>query len=744
MPTFNLFFDDIPESDDPELEEILANSRASLEPEEAAPYSGSIQQQEGSIENDKQAGATGHAYYDGSSFPWSKDLRSKMRSIFKIQDFRHCQRSVCNASMDAKDIICVMPTGGGKSLTYQLPALLTGGCTLVISPLVSLISDQLMYLQAAGVNAVKSIALKPDDDQEQTNQRLIAMAKGKLDQKEEDIRLCYATPEKVIKSARFRTILERLAQDNKLTRIVIDEAHCIAEYGNEFRSDYKRLGILRQSFPSVPILALTATCPPRVLQELTSVLGLTQVCNGWASDTTTEGTLYFSSSLYRENLHYRITSKSSKKQEVIKDFTAYILEHHHGESGIIYCLSQKDAESVAKQVFETSGGVITTGVYHASKSVAEKNHLHLQWKRGEIKVVCATTAFGLGIDKGDVRFVIYHSLPQSLDGFYQGSGRAGRDGQDADCILSYRPQDAWKLAAMTMKDPDWSKKLLPLIKFVENTSECRKHLFARHFSHTPELSTDDWSTEGASDLDRCGHCDNCFPDSQSSSERDVTYVSWQLLKFVQTICGPHAEVKVTPKGLASRLKVKHSKALVKSICGGTLDLHKDDIEALLVHLWLEGYLAPQFTQHSYGKTPRIYLQLTLKSSQLLRHSGEQLKNGECGVSINVSFPIRKGLTRKQKINGTRRRNFIVASDSDASESSADNNGDHNNDIHRSYFMDNGDNFGTLEDVYDGGFCGLFGISRKRARDNTEEGLNKRSTVRVKRSYKEVSIIKDSD
>ncbi|PBK68510.1 ATP-dependent DNA helicase, partial [Armillaria solidipes] len=685
--------------------------------------------------------------YDGSSFPWSKDLKS---SIFRIQDFRHCQHSVCNASMDAKDIICVMPTGGGKSLTYQLPALLTRGCTLVVSPLVSLISDQLMYLQDAGVNAVKSIALTPDDDQEQTNQRLIVMAEGKLGQGEEDIRLCYVTPEKVVKSARFCSILERLVQDNKLTRIVIDEAHCIAEYGNEFRSDYKHLGILRRLFPSVPIVTLTATCTPRVLRELTSVLGLAQVCNGWASDTGTRGTLYFSSSLYCDNLHYRITSKSSNKKEVIKDFTSYILEHHHGESGIIYCLSQKDAETVAKRVFETSGGVITTGVYHANKSITEKEYLHLRWKRGEIKVVCATTAFGLGIDKGDVRFVIYHS--QSLDGFYPGSGRAGRDGRDASCILFYRPQDAWKIAAMIMKDPDWSSKLLPLIKFVENTSECRKLLFARHFSHSPELSINDWSAEGTA-LDHCGHCDNCLTVGQSSIEWDVTYVSWQLLKFIKTMCGPDAEVKLTPKGLASRLKVKHSKPNVALICGGTVDLHKDDIEALLVHLWLEGYLAPQFAQNSYGNTPRTYLQLASKSSQLLRYSSEQLKNGECGVSINLSFPIRKRRMRKQ----TQRRKSMVEDDSDASESCADSEEDDNNDIHElprrttvkrpSYRMDKEDNFGTLEDVYDGGFSGLFGeysTSRKRARYKIEEGSKNRPTARVKQSYKEVSVIEISD
>ncbi|SJL16652.1 uncharacterized protein ARMOST_20179 [Armillaria ostoyae] len=377
MPTFNLSFDDLLEFDDPELDEILAQSRADLEAEEAAPYRGPIQQQERhqigerSVERDNGADAMGHGYYNGSSFPWSKDLKSKMRSIFRIQDFRHCQHSVCNASMDAKDIICVMPTGGGKSLTYQLPALLTRGCTLVVSPLVSLISDQLMYLQDAGVNAVKSIALTPDDDHEQTNQRLIAMAEGKLGQGEEDIRLCYVT--KVVKSARFRSILERLVQDNKLTRIVIDEAHCIAEYGMEFRSDYKHLGILRQLFPSVPILALTATCTPRVLRELTSVLGLAQ-----------------------------------------------------------------DAETVAKRVFETSGGVITTGVYHANTSITEKEYLHLRWKRGEIKVVCA--AFGLGIDKGDSGMLTEDSFRNLWMDFIkdQGEQDAMKETQAVFCLTDLK------------------------------------------------------------------------------------------------------------------------------------------------------------------------------------------------------------------------------------------------------------------------------------------------------------------
>ncbi|PCH44665.1 ATP-dependent DNA helicase, partial [Wolfiporia cocos MD-104 SS10] len=468
-----------------------------------------------------------------TSFEWTDTLKAKMRSIFKIQNFRLCQEGVCNANLDGRDIVCVMPTGGGKSLTYQLPALISPGCTLVISPLISLMTDQILHLRDAGVEAVMITGSTPKEQSREIRDRLTAMAR-RQGSSGPDIKLLYVTPEKIAKDKSLLPLLEKLDHAKALARLVIDEAHCVSEMGHDYRPDYQKLSVLRKLFPNIPILALSATCPPRVLEDLLNILQMQQPLQKPTS-AANHGTIHFQAPLYRKNLHYTIVRKPSSHADHIKAMKEYILEHHEDQSGIIYCLSKKDAETVAQDLEVTSDHRIKTGVYHADIGDSRKEALHKQWRRGAVKVICATIAFGLGIDKGDVRFVIHHSIPKSVEGFYQESGRAGRDGKDADCVLYYRPQDATRLTQLTVGERGASEKLHDMLRFVQNMEECRKVQFAKYFRASSQLEIASWTTDEEDALARCGHCDNCTRAPDALVRQDVRVPAWQILQVARAV-----------------------------------------------------------------------------------------------------------------------------------------------------------------------------------------------------------------
>ncbi|EDR06895.1 uncharacterized protein LACBIDRAFT_165891, partial [Laccaria bicolor S238N-H82] len=543
--------------------------------------------------------------YGHDVFEWGKGLKDQMKRVFGIDNFRLCQEGVCNANMDGRDIVCVMPTGGGKSLTYQLPALLSAGCTLVISPLISLITDQILHLREAGVEAVMLTGSMPKEEKQDAMRRLRLLADGKVAPGTGGVvKLCYFTPEKLANDKHFLGLIQRLYE----TRFVIDEAHCLSSLGHDFRHDYQKLHILRKQFPRVPIMALSATCPPLVLKDLVKTLGLPPIVDGYNADD--EGTVYFTSPLYRKNLHYKVLAKPAKSAEMYQLMVDYILEHHPNDTGIVYCFSRKESEIVAQQLKELSQNRIRTGTYHADVAAAQKESLHKAWRNGSVRVVCATIAFGLGIDKGDVRFVIHHS--KSLEGFYQESGRAGRDGKDSDCILYYRPQDGTNLVSMVATERDGQSKILSMLEFAEDVEQCRKIQFATYFSQSSNLSIASWSTSDASALQRCGHCDNCIRPQDTVHRSDVTLDTWRILKvatFVNRSGG-----KVTLSGLADlarglgggkfevnqgkRGKMKCSLDL-EAECGGKVGIDKTEIEHLLIQLILQKYLDVEYHQTAY-------------------------------------------------------------------------------------------------------------------------------------------------
>ena len=353
--------------------------------------------------------------YANGKFPWTTELAHQAHEIFGIESFRLCQEAVCNAVMDHRDIIVVMPTGAGKSLCYQLPSLLSDAMYLVISPLIALMSDQVMHLRERQVScALLSSTVSKDEAQV-----ILRQVRTGVDMPH----LLYVTPERIVKSKQLLAALQQAYEAGRLARIVVDEAHCCSMMGHDYRPDYNKLSLCRKLFPQTPIMGLSATLGKRTLQDVLRILSLPSTTD--PSHAQSRRTIYFRAPLHRPNLYYRVLTRPSSTVASQEQMVSYILSHHENQSGIVYCLSRKDTHTLAHAIAQLSHGRIRTGVYHSDLDEAEKQNVHRLWRTGDISVVCATIAFGMGIDKGNVRFVIHACISKSLDGYYQETGRAG-------------------------------------------------------------------------------------------------------------------------------------------------------------------------------------------------------------------------------------------------------------------------------------------------------------------------------
>lgn len=413
-------------------------------------------------------------------------LECYLRNVFGLSNFRGDQRSVIEAALEEKDIFVLMPTGGGKSLCYQLPALVDNGVTIVISPLLSLVRDQVRSLLNRGI---LSLALNSSVSKGERELIFQCMKTGV-------VKIFYITPELIAQSGYFRQILSELYRERRLCRFVIDECHCMTQW-TDFRPDYTQLKWIRNNF-STPIMALTATATPKIIAAIQEELGVT--CK------------VFKTSFNRENLKLRVKLRGEK---TYNEIVSFIECYYPSASGIIYCLSKRECEMLSEKL---NGLNLRTAFYHAGLSKAERNTIQEKWSRNEVLIIVATIAFGMGIDKKEVRYVIHYSMPKSVEGYYQEIGRAGRDGLESICILYYALVDRQRIEWLLKRSGGGG--IAELEKMVEFciTKECRRVFLMRHFGERFER-------------DQCkGTCDNC-----SGVETDCTGVAMELVECVDEL-----------------------------------------------------------------------------------------------------------------------------------------------------------------------------------------------------------------
>ena len=415
-----------------------------------------------------------HEHWQPSSlkqYPWSQDVIKAMKKTFHLRGFRQNQLEAINATLAGKDAFVLMPTGGGKSLCYQLPSIIqsgsTKGVTVVISPLLSLMQDQVDHLQKLKIQAVLLNGEVTKDHRKLVHQAL------RGPNVEQFIQLLYVTPELLGKSQKMIDMFRSLHQRRKLARIVIDEAHCVSQWGHDFRPDYKALGEVRRKFPNVPLIALTATATENVKVDVIHNLGM-------------NGCEVFSQSFNRPNLTYEVRQKT-KGKEHLESIADTINTRYPQQSGIIYCLSRNNCEKLAKQLQHDYK--IKAEHYHAGMDNQARIAVQKRWQAGHVHVIVATIAFGMGIDKPDVRFVIHHSIPKSLEGYYQETGRAGRDGKRSGCYLYFGYGDAKTLMQFinegdgSLEQKERQKQMLRnVISFCDNKSDCRRVQVLAYFN----------------------------------------------------------------------------------------------------------------------------------------------------------------------------------------------------------------------------------------------------------------------
>ncbi|KAJ3929043.1 MAG: DNA helicase [Lentinula lateritia] len=443
-----------------------------------------------------------------ANHPFYKEIMRNLQRVFRLKNFRQNQLEAILAAMAGRDVFVLMPTGGGKSLCYQLPAVCNGGSTkgvtIVISPLLSLMTNQVDALKTKDVDVL--VWNSETVDHGEIMRRLRGYPKPSL---------LYVSPEKVKDSGALKSIFVDLYRAGDLARFVVDEAHCISTWGHDFREAYQCLDSLRETYPRVPIMALTATANQTMVDDIMKRLKL-------------KGCAFFQQSFNRVNLNYLILDKKAK---ILDDIYSFINTKHRGETGIIYCLGRDKCEKVAGQLRQKG---LKARHFHAQMSTTDKEQVLQEWQSDRIQIVVATVAFGMGIDKANVRFVIHHDLPKSLDGYYQETGRAGRDQKPADCLLFYSYRD-YKVIVKMINNPrngDSSELASPearerqelqariVMQYCLNVSDCRRVQLLQFFGEKFERRN-------------CHQfCDNCRH-AVEMVEQDLTEEAKAIVSLVQ-------------------------------------------------------------------------------------------------------------------------------------------------------------------------------------------------------------------
>ena len=535
------------------------------------------------------------------------DILSILRKYFGYNSFRPLQEEIINTAIEGNDVLVLMPTGGGKSICFQIPALYQKGLTVVISPLVALMKDQVDQLNSVGAPATY---INSTLSEKEVRLRLSELYNGKF-------KLLYISPERLQLSG-----TEKLFSNIKIERFVVDEAHCISEWGHDFRPEYRQFSELRSNYENVPVMALTATATSRVKEDIVKQLDL-------------RSPKVFTSSFNRSNLSYSVQPKKNPLQQILN-----VIDKNNGESGIIYCSTRAATEELADQLISKG---VNAAAYHAGLPTNEKNKNHEAFVHDKIEVICATIAFGMGIDKSNVRFVIHHNLPKSLEGYYQETGRAGRDGLPGECLLLYSTKDKSTQHHFIDQISEEQEKsnALNLLRQITNYAEsrhCRRKIILKYFGEIYEK-------------DKCNNCDNCLIERKTY---DGTDVALKLLACVYRIDEQnHKRGRELSFGFnhiieilrgADNQKIKNFDHHKLSTFGIGKDLPKEkwrDIGNEIVQL---GYL-----KQSSGIRPII---------QLNEKGNEWLKSGNKREPLELTTALNFGKGEKIKNRSTRKSKEI--------------------------------------------------------------------------------------
>lgn len=502
-------------------------------------------------------------------------IEDLLKKYWGYTNFLPYQKEVIESILKSQDTIAIMATGGGKSLCYQLPALYLDGLTLVISPLISLMKDQVDDLNARGIPAAAYNSSLEYSDRERIEINL----------KNNHIRLLFLSPEKCMQP-RFLEFLKRF----RICLIAIDEAHCISEWGHNFRPEYRQLSALKEHFPSVPIIALTATAIPEVRKDIALQLKLSEPRE-------------FVGSFNRKNLQYRVLPKKNSWTTLLN-----YVQQHKDESGIIYCLSKKETEDIAEKLQKSGFKAIA---YHAGLSKDVREKVQDEFIHDNANIVCATIAFGMGIDKPDVRFVIHYVMPKSIESYFQETGRAGRDGEDSECILLYSRGDYGKIRALIEGDGSDERyirlslrKLQEMIDYCESPL-CRRKFLLNYFGEQ--------YSEG-----NCGSCDNC---DQSKEMIDGTSIAKRIIDCVQQLPTHYGA------DLISDILIGSKSSKIQNCHFDTLPAHNSckDYSKAQLRTWIDELIQQDYLTRTSDNYPVI--RLTHKSNGILQ--------GEKSVMLSV-------------------------------------------------------------------------------------------------------------
>ncbi|GAA5875177.1 hypothetical protein JCM16303_005035 [Sporobolomyces ruberrimus] len=524
-------------------------------------------------------------------YPWTSDVNKALRQRFGLTKFRANQEAAINATLSGRDVFVLLPTGGGKSLCFQLPAVVSSGTTrgvsIVVSPLLSLISDQTKSLIEKDIPTVFLNSTMPAADKK--------FALDCLRADPPKTYLAYVTPEQIVNSGQFRGILSDLHRRGQLARFVLDEAHCISSWGHDFRPDYKQMGSLKRDYPNIPLIALTATANSRVKTDVMTNLAM-------------ENPVVLTQSFNRANLRYYVKLKN---KGFMQDMADFIKTNHRGECGIIYCSSKKQCEDTAAKL--RSDFKIPAQHYHAGMDKNDRIRVQENWQAGKVHVICATIAFGMGIDKADVRFVIHHSLSQSLEAYYQETGRAGRDGMNSVCVLYYSYGDTKLLMRLidegegTPEQKEHNRaNLRRVVQYCMNQTDCRRTQVLGYFGEQfPK--------------EQCHKtCDNCMS-PKDVEMRDVSELATAAVKLVSAI---ERDKGVT---MLYAIDVYRGSKLQKIVSNGHdqledagkgANIDRGDCERLFQLLFSEQILGERYERNGLGFT-NAYIVLGPRARQFL-------------------------------------------------------------------------------------------------------------------------------